>query len=75
MTEGKKMAKEKDDSHWMERAFSGAHGQLRKSTGTKKGKNISSRALGKAEKSRNPTTRKRATLAETARKVNARRGR
>lgn len=68
------MAEKKDDK-WMERAFQKSSGQLRRSTKTPKGKNISSRALKSAENSRNPTTRKRATLAETARKVNARRGR
>ena len=55
---------------WMKEAFSGATGQLRKSTGTKAGKNISAAALEKAAHSKNPKTRKRANLAKTARKIN-----
>lgn len=44
-------------------------GALRKSTGTKPGKNISKSALAKASKSKNPTTRKRAALAKTLKKL------
>lgn len=36
--------------HWMEAAFANAHGQLRKETGTAKGKNISPSALHEAVK-------------------------
>lgn len=63
------MAK-KSDGHWMEEAFRSAHGQLRSETGTKKGNDISQKALTKAEHSSNPTERKRADLAATARKIN-----
>ena len=40
-------------------------GALRKSLGVKKGETIPAKALKKAEKSKNPKTRKRAQLAET----------
>lgn len=43
-------------------------GSLRKSLGVKKGEKIPEKKLEKAEKSKNPTTRKRAVLAETLRK-------
>jgi len=36
--------------HWMKAAFASAHGQLRKATGTAKGKNISREALHAAQK-------------------------
>lgn len=61
--------------HWMQKAFANAHGQLRKKTGTKAGHKISRAALTKAEHSRSGKTRKQAALAETARKINARRSR
>lgn len=44
-------------------------GALRKTLGVKKGEKIPIKALKKAEKSKNPTTRKRAVLAETLRKL------
>lgn len=44
-------------------------GSLRKSLGVKKGKKIPSARLKKAEKSKNPTLRKRAVLAETLKKL------
>jgi hypothetical protein len=40
-------------------------GSLRKTLGAKKGKPIPAAKLKKAEHSKNPTTRKRAVLAET----------
>lgn len=43
-------------------------GALRKSLGVKKGEDIPEAKLKKAEKSKNPKTRKRAVLAETLRK-------
>ena len=43
-------------------------GKLRKSTGTKKGAKIPVKTLQKLKKSKNPTTRKRATFALNARK-------
>jgi oligoendopeptidase F len=45
-------------------------GKLRKSTGTKKGKNISVSKLRKMKRSKNAKTRKRATFALNARKWN-----
>ncbi len=44
-------------------------GALRKSLGVKKGEKIPEKALIKAEKSKNPKTRKRAILAETLKKM------
>ncbi len=43
-------------------------GSLRKSLGVKKGEKIPEAKLKKAEKSKNPLTKKRAVLAETLRK-------
>lgn len=45
-------------------------GALRKSLHVKKGEKIPEAKLKKAEKSKNPKTRKRAVLAETLRKIN-----
>lgn len=45
-------------------------GKLRKSTGTKKGAKIPASKLRALKKSKNPTTRKRATFALNARKWN-----
>lgn len=69
------MADKKDNGHWMEAAFGNSRNQLRKSTRTKSGEKIPARKLAAATHSRSPLTRKRAVLAETARKVNARRSR
>jgi hypothetical protein len=44
-------------------------GALRKSLGVKKGRNIPEALLEKATKSKNPTTRKRAELAVTLKKI------
>lgn len=44
-------------------------GALRKSLHVKKGENIPSSKLEKAEHSKNPTMRKRAVLAETLKKI------
>jgi hypothetical protein len=44
-------------------------GALRKSLHVKKGEKIPERALKKAEKSKNPTMRRRANLAETLKKM------
>jgi len=44
-------------------------GALRKTLGIKKGENIPEKVLKKAEKSKNPITRKRAVLAETLKKM------
>jgi len=45
-------------------------GALKKSLGVKKGQKIPTAKLKKAEKSKNPKTRKRAVLAETLKKMN-----
>jgi len=45
-------------------------GKLRKSTGTKKGQKIPVKKLQQLKRSKNPTTRKRATFALNARKWN-----
>ena len=45
-------------------------GSLRKSLHVKKGEDIPAAKLEKATKSKNPTTRKRAILAETLKKIN-----
>jgi hypothetical protein len=44
-------------------------GALRKTLGVKKGEKIPEKKLEKAEKSKNPTTAKRARLAETLKKM------
>lgn len=44
-------------------------GALRKSLGVKKGEKITEKMLDKAEKSKSPLTRKRASLAETLIKI------
>jgi hypothetical protein len=48
-------------------------GALRKKLGVKKGKKISEKALKKAEKSKNPRTRKQANLAETLKNIGKKR--
>jgi hypothetical protein len=63
-----------DKKHWMQEAFANAHGQLRKSTRTKKSRKISARSLDRAAHSKNARTKKRAVLARTARRINERRG-
>jgi len=63
----------RDKKHWMQEAFANAHGQLRKKTRTKKGRNISKRALNRSAHSRNLKTKRQAVLARTARKIAERR--
>lgn len=46
-------------------------GKLRKSTGTKKGQKVPVAKLQQMKRSKNPTTRKRATFALNARKWNS----
>jgi len=58
------MAKEK----WIQEAIT-HKGALRKSLKVKKGEKIPELKLEKAEHSKNPTTRKRAVLAETLKKM------
>jgi hypothetical protein len=48
-------------------------GALRATTKTAKGKNISAAALDKAAHSKDPTTRKRAALAKTLKKLGKKR--
>jgi hypothetical protein len=59
------MSKEK----WIQGAIK-KPGALRKSLGVKKGEKIPEAKLKKAEHSKNPTTAKRARLAETLKKIN-----
>ena len=54
------------DKNWIEKMHM-KKGALRETTKTPKGKNITKKALAKASKSSNPTTRKRAALAKTFR--------
>jgi hypothetical protein len=55
---------------WMKEAFANSKGQLRKELGAKKGEKIPEGKLEKATRSKNTLLKKRAVLAETARKVN-----
>ncbi len=55
-----------NDDKWIQKAINPKNkGALRKILGVKKGEKIPSAKLKKAEHSKNPTTRKRAVLAET----------
>ena len=56
------------EKKWIQKAIK-KPGSLRKSLGVKKGEKIPASKLKKAEKSKNPTTRKRAQLAETLKKM------
>lgn len=67
------MAANRDDGHWMERAFSRSEGQLRRTAHAKSGRNIGKRELNRLAHSRNTKTRKRAVLARTARRISERR--
>jgi len=53
---------------WIQKAIK-KPGALRKSLNVKKGDKIPEKKLEKAEHSKNPTTRKRAVLAKTLRKM------
>lgn len=56
--------------YWIQDAINPKNkGALRKTLGIKKGKDIPESTLKKAEKSKNPKTKKRAVLAETLRKM------
>lgn len=57
---------------WVKDAFSHNKGKLHSELGVPKDKKIPLSKLHKAEHSKNPTLRKRATLAETARNFNHR---
>ena len=54
------------DKNWIQKMHM-KKDALRDTTKTPKGKNITKKALDKASKSSNPTTRKRAALAKTFR--------
>lgn len=54
--------------NWIQSAIK-KPGALRKSLGVKKGEKIPAAKLKEAEHSKNPLTRKRATLAETLKKM------
>jgi hypothetical protein len=56
------------DGFWIQSAIN-KPGALRKTLGVKKGDKIPASKLKKAEKSKNPKTRKRAILAETLKKM------
>jgi len=53
---------------WIQKAIK-KPGALREALGVKKGEKIPAEKLKKAEHSKNPTTRKRAVLAETLKKM------
>lgn len=67
----KKAAKssKKSDGKWIQKAIK-RPGALSKKLGVPEDKNISMKKLKKAEKSKNPTTRKQAVLAVTLKKMN-----
>lgn len=61
----------KGDQKWIQKAISpSSKGALRKKLGAKKGENIPVNKLEKAENSKNPTTRRQASLAMTLKKLN-----
>jgi hypothetical protein len=55
---------------WMQKAFSKNKGKLHRELDVSEDKKIPVKKLAKAGKSKNPTIRKEAVLAETARKIN-----
>jgi hypothetical protein len=62
----------KETKKWIQGAIE-HKGALREKLGAKKGKNIPVSKIEKAEKSKNPTTRKQATLAMTLKKIGRKR--
>ena len=68
---GGRLKKKKKDGKWIQKANI-KKGALRKQLGVKKGKKISMAQLNKASKSSNPTTRRRANLAKTFRRMRRR---
>ena len=68
---GGRLKKKKKDKKWIQKANI-KKGALRKQLGVKKGKKISMAQLNKASKSSNPTTRRRANLAKTFRRMRRR---
>lgn len=63
------MVDKKKDGHWMEKAFSKNKGKLHKELGVPEGNKIPAKKLNKAAKSSNPTLKKEAVLARTAKRV------
>ena len=57
------------DSRWIQKATAKNKGALRRQAGVKKGEKIPAKKLNKPAKSKNPTTRKRANLAKTLKKL------
>ena len=68
LSRGGRLKKKKKDGKWIQKANI-KKGALRKQLGVKKGKKISMAQLNKASKSSNPTTRRRANLAKTFRRM------
>ena len=68
---GRIKKKKKKDKKWIQKANI-KKGALRKQLGVKKGKKISMAQLNKASKSSNPTTRRRANLAKTFKRMKRR---
>lgn len=62
------MKKASSKKNWIKGAIK-KPGALRESLGVKKGEKITEKMLDKAEKSKSPLTRKRASLAETLIKI------
>lgn len=66
----KEPLKMKEDKKFIQKAINPEHkGALRRKLGVKEGQNIPVAKLKKAENSKNPTTRKQATLAMTLKKM------
>jgi hypothetical protein len=59
----------KKDPRWIQKATAKNKGALRRQAGVKAGEKIPVKKLNKLAKSKNPTTRKRANLAKTLRKI------
>ncbi len=62
------------DKKWVQKAFGAHPGALHIELGVPQGKTIPPRLLKRAENSRNPTMRKQANLAETAKRFDHRGG-
>ena len=71
LSRGGRLKKKKKDGKWIQKANI-KKGALRKKLGVKKGKKITMAQLNKASKSSNPTTRRRANLAKTFRRMKRR---
>ena len=58
-----------NNGKWIQKAVSKNPGKLHRELGVKQGEKIPEKKLEKAEHSKNPTTAKRAHLAETLKKM------